>query len=193
MAGCPGRRPPWSAVGSCSLASPLVERRTAEPIVPLDIVVQRTPALAIVASLAVEIAMIGGAVFLAQYFQIARGFSPTKAGLVTIPLMLGVFIASTISGRIITKTGKWKRWLVGGSTILVGGFAMLAAIDHETPVTFVSIAMLVVGLGVGALMQNLVLTVQNTVDVRDIGVASSTATFFRSPAAPSAFLCLAPC
>ncbi len=157
-----------------------VERRTAEPIVPLDIVVQRTPALAIVASLAVGIAMIGGAVFLAQYFQIARGFSPTKAGLVTIPLMLGVFIASTISGRIITKTGKWKRWLVGGSTILVGGLAMLAAIDHETPVTFVSIAMLVVGLGVGALIQNLVLTVQNTVDVRDIGVASSTATFFRS-------------
>ncbi|MGX6603957.1 MDR family MFS transporter [Micromonosporaceae bacterium Da 78-11] len=157
-----------------------VESRVAEPIVPLDIVKQRTTALSIVASLAVGMAMFGGAVFLGQYFQIGRGYSPTEAGLLTIPLMGGVLISSTIAGRLITRTGKIKPYIVAGTITLVAGFAMLSTIDHTTSLVYVGVGMALVGIGVGMSMQNLVLSVQNTVALKDIGAASSTIAFFRS-------------
>ncbi|GAA2528942.1 MDR family MFS transporter [Winogradskya humida] len=157
-----------------------VESRVAEPIVPLDIVRQRTTALAILASLAVGMAMFGGAVFLGQYFQIGRGYSPTEAGLLTIPMMGGVLLSSIISGRMITRTGKIKPYIIAGTVVLVGGFAMLATIDHATSLWFVGVGMFLVGAGVGMSMQNLVLAVQNTVALKDIGAASSTVAFFRS-------------
>jgi EmrB/QacA subfamily drug resistance transporter len=158
----------------------LVESRAAEPVVPLGIVKQRTTALAILASLAVGMAMFGGAVFLGQYFQVGRGYSPTEAGLLTIPMMAGVLGSSIVVGRLITKTGRIKPYIVTGSIILVAGFVMLGTIDHQTSLVFVGAAMLLVGVGVGMTMQNLVLAVQNTVALRDIGAASSTVAFFRS-------------
>ncbi|MGC9665358.1 MDR family MFS transporter [Planosporangium sp. 12N6] len=158
----------------------IVEARVREPIVPLRIVVQRTPALAILASVAVGMAMFGGAVFLGQYFQIGRGYSPTKAGLMTIPMMAGVLISSTVTGLLITKSGRIKPYIVAGTIILVGGFAALASIDHATKLVYVGAAMALVGVGVGMTMQNLVLAVQNTVALRDLGAASGTITFFRS-------------
>ncbi|MFC6087687.1 MFS transporter [Saccharothrix lopnurensis] len=157
-----------------------VEARTAEPVVPLGIVRQRTTALAILASLAVGMAMFGGAVFLGQYFQIGRGYSPTEAGLLTIPMMAGVLGASIISGRLITKTGRVKPYIVTGAALLVVGFLLLGQIDHATSLVLVGGAMLLVGAGVGMSMQNLVLAVQNTVPLKDIGAASSTVAFFRS-------------
>ncbi|WP_327004937.1 MFS transporter [Dactylosporangium sp. NBC_01737] len=157
-----------------------VEARAAEPVVPLDIVKQRTTALSIIASLAVGMAMFGGAVFLGQYFQIGRGYTPTEAGLLTIPMMAGVLGASIVVGRLITKTGNIKPYIVAGTVILVLGFGALATIDHETSLVFVGAAMLLVGVGVGSSMQNLVLAVQNTVPLKDIGAASSTIAFFRS-------------
>ncbi|WP_250029422.1 MFS transporter [Paractinoplanes maris] len=158
----------------------VVEKRAAEPVVPLEIVRERTTALSIVASLAVGMAMFGGAVFLGQYFQIGRGYSPTEAGLLTIPLMAGVLISSIIVGRIITRTGTIKPYIIAGLVVLFAGFALLSTIDHETSLVFVGLGMLLVGLGVGASMQNLVLAVQNTVPLRNIGAASSTVAFFRS-------------
>ena len=157
-----------------------VEARVAEPVVPPQIVKQRGTALAIVASLAVGMAMYGGAVFLGQYFQIGRGYSPTEAGLLTIPMMAGVLVSSTISGRLISKTGRIKPYLVGGTLTLVAGFAGLSMLDHATPLWYVGGAMALVGVGVGMSMQNLVLSVQNTVALKDIGAASSTVAFFRS-------------
>jgi EmrB/QacA subfamily drug resistance transporter len=157
-----------------------VESRAVEPVVPLQIVRQRTTALVILASLAVGMAMFGGAVFLGQYFQIGRGYSPTEAGLLTIPLMAGVLVSSTISGQLITKTGKIKPYILAGTISLVAGFAMLATIDHTTSLVFVGIGTALVGIGVGMSMQNLVLTVQNTVPLRDLGSASSSIAFFRS-------------
>jgi EmrB/QacA subfamily drug resistance transporter len=157
-----------------------VESRAAEPVVPLPIVRQRTTALAILASLAVGMAMFGGAVFLGQYFQIGRGYSPTEAGLLTIPLMAGVLVSSTISGRMISKSGRVKPYIVAGTITLVAGFAELSVIDHETSLIYVGIGMALVGIGVGMSMQNLVLAVQNTVQLRDIGSASSSIAFFRS-------------
>ncbi|MEV5821230.1 MDR family MFS transporter [Micromonospora haikouensis] len=157
-----------------------VESRAAEPVVPLGIVRERTTALAILGSLAVGMAMFGGAVFLGQYFQIGRGYSPTEAGLLTIPMMAGVLGSSIIAGRMITKTGRIKPYIVVGAILLVAGFALLGTIDHETSLVLVGVAMFVVGTGVGMTMQNLVLAVQNTVSLRDIGAASSTVAFFRS-------------
>ncbi|KKJ93802.1 MDR family MFS transporter [Micromonospora sp. HK10] len=157
-----------------------VESRAAEPVVPLAIVRERTTALAILGSLAVGMAMFGGAVFLGQYFQIGRGYSPTEAGLLTIPMMAGVLISSIVAGRLITATGRIKPYIVAGSIILVAGFALLGTVDHETSLVLVGAAMFIVGVGVGMTMQNLVLAVQNTVALRDIGAASSTVAFFRS-------------
>ena len=157
-----------------------VERRVEEPVVPLHIVVQRTPALAIIASLAVGMAMFGGAVFLGQYFQIGRGYSPTEAGLLTIPLMAGVLVSSTISGRLISRTGKIKPYIVAGTITLVLGFLGLGFVDHATALWIVGVAMAVVGVGVGMTMQNLVLAVQNSVPLSELGAASATVTFFRS-------------
>ncbi|MFG3602817.1 MDR family MFS transporter [Micromonospora chersina] len=158
----------------------LVESRAAEPVVPLEIVRERTTALAILGSLAVGMAMFGGAVFLGQYFQIGRGYSPTEAGLLTIPMMAGVLLSSIVAGRLITASGRIKPYIVAGSVILVAGFALLGTIDHETSLVLVGAAMFVVGVGVGMTMQNLVLAVQNTVALKDIGAASSTVAFFRS-------------
>ncbi len=157
-----------------------VEARAAEPVVPLHIVRERTTALAILGSLAVGMAMFGGAVFLGQYFQIGRGYSPTEAGLLTIPMMAGVLISSIVAGRMITATGKIKPYIVFGAVVLVIGFAMLGTIDHETSLVFVGLAMFIVGVGVGMTMQNLVLAVQNTVALKDIGAASASVAFFRS-------------
>jgi EmrB/QacA subfamily drug resistance transporter len=157
-----------------------VESRVAEPVVPLKIVRERTTALAILASLAVGMAMYGGAVFLGQYFQIGRGYSPTEAGLLTIPMMAGVLVSSTISGRLISTTGRIKPYIVAGTIILVGGFAVLSTMDHQSNLWIVGAGMALVGIGVGMSMQNLVLSVQNTVRLKDIGAASSTVAFFRS-------------
>lgn len=157
-----------------------VESHVREPVVPLKIVVQRTPALAIIASLAVGMAMFGGAVFLGQYFQIGRGFSPTEAGLLTIPLMAGVLVASTVAGRLISRTGVIKPYIVSGAVLLVIGFLGLGMVDHATSLVIISIWMAVAGIGVGMTMQNLVLAVQNTVPLRDLGAASASVTFFRS-------------
>jgi MFS family permease len=158
----------------------LVESRAAEPTVPLPIVRERNTALAILASLAVGMAMFGGAVFLGQYFQIGRGYSPTEAGLLTIPLMAGVLLASIVAGRMVSASGKIKPYIIVGAVVLVTGFAMLAAVDHATPLWYLGVGMFLIGVGVGMTMQNLVLAVQNSVALKDIGAASSTVAFFRS-------------
>ncbi|WP_228645998.1 MDR family MFS transporter [Microtetraspora sp. AC03309] len=161
-------------------AATFVESRVKEPVVPLHIVRMRTPALAIVASLAVGMAMFGGSVFLGQYFQIGRGYTPTEAGLLTIPMMFGVLVSSTISGRLISRSGKVKPYIVVGSVMLTLGFLCLSTIDHETSLVVIAAAMVLVGAGVGMSMQNLVLAIQNTVPLRELGAASGAVTFFRS-------------
>ncbi|MFJ9886523.1 MDR family MFS transporter [Streptomyces sp. NPDC091287] len=161
-------------------AAVLVETRVKEPVVPMHVVRRRDPALAIVASLAVGMAMFGGAVFLGQYFQIGRGYSPTEAGLLTIPLMAGVLVSSTVAGRLVSKTGKVKPFIVAGVIVLALGFLGLSFIDHRTSLVLVSLGMLGVGAGVGLSMQNLVLVLQNTVPLSEIGAASGAITFFRS-------------
>jgi len=158
----------------------VVESRVAEPIIPLKIVTERTTALAIIGSIAVGVALFGSSTFLGQYFQTARGHTPTEAGLLSLPQVFGSLVGTMVSGQLITRFGRWKRFLVTGSVLMIVGLGLLATIDHLTPLWFVCIAIAFVGLGTGMLMQNLVLAVQNTVRLQDIGAASSSIAFFRT-------------
>ncbi|MFJ9553288.1 MDR family MFS transporter [Nocardiopsis sp. NPDC101807] len=157
-----------------------VESRVSQPVIPLHLVVRRETAIAILASIAVGMAMFGGAVFLGQYFQLARGYSPTEAGLLTTPLMLGVLVSSTVSGRMVSNSGRVKPYVVTGLVSLTLGFLLLSTIDEATSLLVVSAGMLLVGTGVGMSMQNLVLVVQNSVPLSELGAASGAITFFRS-------------
>ncbi|WP_231703052.1 MDR family MFS transporter [Tsukamurella asaccharolytica] len=162
------------------VATVLVELRAKDPIIPIGIITERTTALAIIASIAVGVGMFGAMSFLGLYFQNSRGYSPTMAGVLTIPMVAGMLISSIASGQLITRFGKWKQFVVGGAIIMVGGFALLSTIDHLTPIWQVQVYIAIMGFGLGALMQNLVLAVQNTVSVQNIGAASSSVAFFRT-------------
>ena len=158
----------------------VVESRAKEPIIPLTMFRDRTTVLATVASVAVGTAMFGGAVFLGQYFQIARGYSPTSAGLLTLPMVIGSMIAAAGSGALITRFGKWKIFLVGGASLMTAGFGLLGTIGHTTSMGLVGAYLFILGLGLGMLMQNVVLAVQNSVAPANLGIASSMVSFFRS-------------
>ena len=180
---------PWVSVesalfvggGVLAIAAFLItEMRAKEPIVPLRLFRERTTTLAIIASVAVGVAMFGASVFLGQYLQISRGYSPTVAGLLTIPMIGGLVLSSTVSGALITRTGRWKAYLVVGAVLVVLGFGLLSTIDHETNMVLFGGFLFVLGVGIGMTMQNLVLAVQNTVAASDLGAASSAVAFFRS-------------
>ncbi|MEV5480503.1 MULTISPECIES: MFS transporter [Streptomyces] len=158
----------------------LVEAKAKEPIIPLRLFRNKTITLASVASLFVGVAMFTGTVFFSQYFQLARGKSPTMSGIMTIPMIGGLFLSSTVSGQIITKTGRWKAWLVAGGALLTAGLGLLGTLRYDTEYWHLALFMALMGLGIGMMMQNLVLATQNQVAPEDLGSASSVVTFFRS-------------
>ncbi len=158
----------------------LVEAKAGEPIIPLRLFRNRTITLSSLASLFVGIAMFTGTVFFSQYFQLARDKSPTMSGILTIPMIGGLFVSSTVSGQFITRTGRWKGWLVSGGVLVTAGLGLLGTIRYDTDYWKMAIFMALLGLGIGMMMQNLVLCTQNQVDPSDLGSASSTVTFFRS-------------
>lgn len=158
----------------------LTELKVKEPIIPMTLFTNRTFWLAVIASVSVGVAMFGTSVFLSQYMQLARGKTPTESGLFTIPMIGGVLISSVIIGQVISRTGRWKRYMVAGSILLTIGLALMSTIRYDTSFTLVFLDMFVMGAGVGMVMQNLVLIVQNAVDPRQIGTASASVAFFRS-------------
>lgn len=169
------------ALGIAALvAAVIVELRVPEPVVPMDLFRNRTVVLAVLGSIVLGLVMFGGSVFLGQYFQVARGYAPTEAGLLTLPLVGGLMIASTVSGQLISRYGRWKGFLVAGAILTTAGLALLSTMDHTTSIPLLGGYLGVLGLGVGMSMQNLVLAVQNTVDVTEIGSASSLVAFLRS-------------
>jgi len=158
----------------------IVELRVKDPLIPLTLFANRTFTLAVIASIATGIAMFGASVFLGQYMQLARGATPTEAGIMTIPMIAGLLLSSIGVGALITRFGRWKAFLVVGSVFLIAGSYLLSTIHYNTNFALVSLYMLLLGAGVGMTMQNLVLIVQNTSKPTEIGVASSGVTFFRS-------------
>ncbi|MDO9410290.1 MDR family MFS transporter [Patulibacter sp.] len=161
-------------------AAVMVERRAPEPLVPLDLFENRTVVMAVIASVAVGVAMFGTTLFLTQYMQLARGYSPTASGLLTIPMVVGLFGSSTLSGRRISQTGHYKRFMLAGTVALTVGLALMGTIDEKTSLVEVGIFMFVLGAGIGMVMQNLILAVQNVIPVDKIGAGSALIAFFRS-------------
>jgi EmrB/QacA subfamily drug resistance transporter len=173
---------PAMVLGSIALlvAALVVERRSREPLIPLDLFENRTVILAVVASAAVGVALFGTSVFLAQYMQIARGYSPTASGLLTIPMVLGVMVSSTVFGQIVSRTGRYKRIMLAGSLLMTAGLALMGTLDETTNLVELGVFMAAVGLGVGMVMQNVVLVVQNSVGFNRMGSGSALVAFFRS-------------
>lgn len=161
-------------------AAVIVELRAAEPIIPLTMFTNRTFTLSVVGSFAIGGLLYGSTVFLAQYMQLARGKTPTVSGLLTIPLIVGLFTASIGAGRVISNTGIWKPFMIAGGVASTVGCVLLGLIDEKTAMWELSIAMFVLGFGMGLLMQNLVLVVQNAMDISKLGVATSSVAFFRT-------------
>ncbi|HWI43609.1 MAG TPA: MDR family MFS transporter [Nocardioides sp.] len=158
-----------------------VEARVAsEPVIPLHLFKDRTVRLATVGSVMVGVIMFGATVYLSQYFQLSRGMSPTEAGLMSVAMVAGLLVSSIVSGRLITRTGLWKRWLVGGMVLVSLGLLLLGTIDASTPLWVVGAYMAIVGMGLGSTMQNLVLAVQNNVATADLGSASAVVAMFRT-------------
>jgi EmrB/QacA subfamily drug resistance transporter len=158
----------------------VVEFRSKEPIIPLTLFKNRTFTFAVIASLSVGVAMFGTSVFLGQYMQLARGQSPTMAGVLTLPMVLGLLVSSMVAGALISKYGRWKPYMIVGSVLLAAGLFLMSTIEYDTNFAIVSVFMAMMGLGIGMVMQNLVLVVQNSVDVSVVGAASSSVAFFRS-------------
>jgi EmrB/QacA subfamily drug resistance transporter len=160
---------------------PWEKRMGAEAILPLRVFRSSVFSLSSVVSLLVGAAMFGGIVVLPLFLQIVRGASPTAAGLQTLPLMVGIIISSAITGRVMMRTGRYKVFPVIGTAVLFVAMVLLhALLEPATPLWQIQAAMAVLGLGLGLCMQTLVIAVQNALPPRDMGVATSSVTFFRS-------------
>jgi EmrB/QacA subfamily drug resistance transporter len=171
----------WLGVGLILSAAFLWwESRATEPILPLRLFRNRIFSVSSAIGFSIGFAMFGAIVFLPVYLQIVRGDSPTQSGLELLPLMVGLLLASIISGRRITTTGRYKRFPIAGTAITAVGLSLLSTLGADTPFWRTALFMLTLGIGIGLVMQVIVLAMQNSVDPQDMGVATSSATFFRS-------------
>ncbi|MEX0428065.1 MFS transporter [Nocardioides sp. DS6] len=151
-----------------------------EPIIPLPLFKDRTVALSTTASIFIGFAMMGATYYTSEYFQQSRGLSPTKAGLMSIFMVGGLSFSSIVVGRMITKTGRWRKWLISGGVLVVVGLGLLGTIDGETGKLWIGLFMILLGMGLGATNQNLVLAVQNNAKQEAVGAATAVVSFFRS-------------
>ncbi|MDQ0649136.1 Na+/melibiose symporter-like transporter [Microbacterium natoriense] len=157
-----------------------VEFFVKEPIVPMSLFRNRTFTLSVIASIAIGVSMFATSVFLAQYFQLARGATPTESGLMTIPMIIGQMGASIIIGQLVSRFGKWKGWMLTGSVLTTVGVSLMATLRYDTPFPLVATFMFILGAGLGMVMQNLTLIVQNDTAPQQLGAASSNVNFFRT-------------
>jgi EmrB/QacA subfamily drug resistance transporter len=156
------------------------ERRAADPVLPLGLFASRAFTAANVTGFLVGLAMFGAVVFLPLYLQVVRGVSATEAGLRLLPFVVGSLAASTLSGRAISARGSYKAYPVAGAALMVAGMALLSRLHTDTSALMVTIDELLVGVGIGLVMQTVILVAQNSARREDVGVATSTATFSRS-------------
>ncbi|HWU31947.1 MAG TPA: MFS transporter, partial [Marmoricola sp.] len=154
-------------------------RMKLEALIPLKLFTIKAASVTIVASVIVGMGMFGGMMLLPLYMQIVHGASPTQSGFLMLPMVAGMMSASLISGRIISKTGRTRPFPIAGSLIMAAGLFLLSQITADTSLWKVDLMMALVGYGVGNCMQPLILTMQSSVPPTAIGVATSSATFFR--------------
>lgn len=158
----------------------LVERRAAEPVLPLKLFTIRTFALCSVIGFVIGFAMFGSMTYLPTFLQVVQGVSPTMSGVHMLPMVAGMLISSTASGQIVSRTGRYKVFPIAGTGLTALGLLLLHQLDPASGVGEMSVYFFVFGFGLGLVMQVLVLIVQNSVGYEDLGVATSGATFFRS-------------
>ncbi|EST22417.1 MDR family MFS transporter [Streptomyces niveus] len=157
-----------------------VERRAAEPVLPLGLFRIRTFALVCVISFIVGFAMFGAMTYLPTFLQIVQGVSPTLSGVHMLPMVFGLLLTSTVSGQIVSRTGRWKVFPIAGTGIIAIGLLLLHQLKVNSSTWEMSVYFFIFGAGLGLVMQVLVLVAQNSVRYEDLGVATSGATFFRS-------------
>ncbi|WP_330457599.1 MDR family MFS transporter [Streptomyces sp. NBC_00820] len=157
-----------------------VERQAAEPVLPLKLFRVRTFTLSAVISFIVGFAMFGAMTYLPTFLQVVHGISPTMSGVHMLPMVFGLLLSSTVSGQIVSRTGRWKVFPVLGTAVTTIGLLLLHRLDEHSSTAETSIYFFVFGLGLGLVLQVLVLIVQNAVSYQDLGVATSGVTFFRS-------------
>ena len=167
---------------SCSSAACIVLRSTepAEPILPLRLFRRNVFSVSSVLSFIVGFALLGCMTFLPTYLQFCQGVSATVSGLRTLPMVLGLIVASVGAGTVVSRTGQYKVFPIVGSVVMAVGMWLLSRLDQFSTTLETSGAMLVLGVGIGLSMQVLTIIVQNTVEYRDLGVATSGVTFFRT-------------
>ncbi|WNM41509.1 MDR family MFS transporter [Micromonospora halotolerans] len=158
----------------------LQEARVREPILPLRLFRSPTFALANSAGFVLGLVMFGSIIFIPLYLQIVKGASPTRSGLLMLPMMAGIIVTSIITGRAMSRIGRYKWFPVAGATVLVVGMLLFRQLQVATSLWAAFGYMVVIGVGLGLCMQSLILGVQNSVDPRDLGAGTSSATFFRS-------------
>ena len=156
------------------------ERRAKEPILPPSLFRNRVFTVTSAVGLVVGFALFGGLTFLPLFQQVVRGDSPTESGLQLLPVMAGLLFTSILSGQVITRTGRYRWFPIAGTAIGTVGLLLLAQLDRQTSTGLAALYMLIFGMGLGMVMQVLVLAVQNSVDYEMLGVATSGATLFRS-------------
>ncbi|MEV1046807.1 MFS transporter [Streptomyces sp. NPDC049916] len=157
-----------------------VERRAAEPVLPLKLFRIRTFSLVAVISFVIGFAMFGAMTYLPTFLQVVHGITPTMSGVHMLPMVLGLLLTSTGSGQIVSRTGRWKVFPLAGTALTAVGLLLLHRLDPASSTWEMSLYFFVFGAGLGLVMQVLVLVVQNAVAYQDLGVATSGATFFRS-------------
>jgi EmrB/QacA subfamily drug resistance transporter len=150
-----------------------------EAILPLKLFSNRTFTLTTILGVIIGIGMFGGMMTLPLLLQIVNGVTPTQSGLLMLPMVLGMMTATMVSGQVTSKTGKYKIFMVLGTGMLMTGYISLFGYHYDTPIWVMSLSMVVIGMGLGQLMQTLTLAAQNSVDAKDIGVATSSTMFFR--------------
>jgi EmrB/QacA subfamily drug resistance transporter len=156
-----------------------VERRAAEPVLPLRLFRNRTFTLVASIGLIVGFALFGSVTYLPLFLQVVKGQSPTASGLQMMPMMFGMLVTSILSGQVISRSGRYRIFPIMGTAVMSAGLYMLSRMSASTSTLLASFIMLVLGMGLGMVMQVLVIAVQNDVDYADLGVATSGATLFR--------------
>src|SRR5437868_4041618 len=157
----------------------LAERRAAEPILPLELFRNRIFTVCAGIGFIIGLALFGSVTYLPLFLQIVKGRSPTSSGLQLTPMMAGLLVTSIVSGRLISKFGRYKPFPVAGTAVMTAGMVLLSRLDLHSTTAYTSLSMLVLGLGLGLVMQVLVLAVQNAVDYRNMGVATAGSLLFR--------------
>lgn len=150
-----------------------------DALIPLKLFTSRTFAMVTVLGVLVGFGMFGAMMTVPLYLQLVSGASPTESGFLMLPMILGLMISSIVSGQVIARTGKYRAFPTVGTMFMSAGFLWFTFVTADKPVWFIMIGMLLVGLGLGQLMQTLTIASQNSIGPRDIGVATSSSTFFR--------------